>query len=107
MATKVSYNGCKFSQDNQNIPRYFHKKVLTCLSIFWVHSNMAYEKGAPMPLQVSFYFPAGLVEFTFLDADNLVIQMPQLTEAGLLYATDQFDAKVPVPFSPQLPSGRG
>lgn len=106
MATKVSFNGTVFYQNNYNIPPAPQRRIREYLEALWIHVCSLYQQGKAMPLEVSLDFPAGNVTVVYLDADDVKVQLPQLTKAGLVQAMQSICRKSGKPFSPQLPSHR-
>lgn len=106
MATKVSFNGTVFYQSNYNVPLPFQRKAEVFVEALWNHVCSLGQQGKALPLEVSLDFPAGNVTVVYLDADDVKVQLPQLTKAGLVQAMQSICRKSGKPFYPQLPSHR-
>ena len=106
MATKFSFSGKAFHQSNYNVPLPFQRKAEVFVEALWNHVCSLYQQGKALPLEVSLDFPAGNVTVAYLDADDVKVQLPQLTKAGLVQAMKSICRKSGKPFSPQLPSHR-
>ena len=106
MATKFSFSGKAFHQSNYNVPLPVQRRAEVFVEALWNHTCSLYQQGKAMPLEVSLDFPAGNVTVVYLDADDVKVQLPQLTKAGLVQAMQSICRKSGKPFSPQLPSHR-
>lgn len=106
MATKFSFSGKAFHQSNYNVPLPVQRRAEVFVEALWNHVCSLSQQGKAMPLEVSLDFPAGNVTVVYLDADDVKVQLPQLTKAGLVQAMQSICRKSGKPFSPQLPSHR-
>lgn len=106
MATKFSFSGKAFHQSNYNMPLPFQRKAEVFVEALWNHVCSLSQVGKAIPLEVSLDFPSGNVTVVYLDADDVKVQLPQLTKAGLVQAMQSICKRSGKPFSPQLPSNR-
>ena len=106
MATKFSFSGKAFRQSNYNVPLPVQRRAEVFVVALWIHVCSLYQQGKALPLDVSLDFPAGNVTVAYLDADDVKVQLPQLTKAGLVQAMQSIRRQSGKPFSPQLPSHR-
>lgn len=79
MATKFCISASRITCDNYNLPTPQQELCCRILKEFWSASNHLHFLGYAMPLQISLTFPSGEVQVTYMDADDVTLQLHALT----------------------------
>lgn len=98
MATKFCISQSRITCDNYNLPTPQQEVCCRILKEFWSASNRLHFLGYAMPLQISLTFPAGEVQVTYMDADDVTLQLHGLTVSAAKAALQMLWEKSPPPF---------
>lgn len=98
MATKFCISQRRITCDNYNLPTPQQEVCCRILKEFWSASNHLHFLGYAMPLQISLTFPSGEVQVTYMDADDVTLQLHGLTVPAAKAALQMLWQKSPPPF---------
>lgn len=98
MATKFCISQSRITCDNYNLPTPQQEVCCRILKEFWSAAARLHFLGYAMPLQISLTFPAGEVQVTYMDADDVTLQLHALTVAAAKAALQMLWQKSPPPF---------
>lgn len=98
MATKFCISQSRITCDNYNLPTPQQEVCCRILKEFWSASSRLHFLGYAMPLQISLTFPAGEVQVTYMDADDVTLQLHGLTVPAAKAALQMLWQKSPPPF---------
>lgn len=98
MATKFCISQSRITCDNYNLPTPQQEVCCRILKEFWSASNHLHFLGYAMPLQISLTFPSGEVQVTYMDADDVTLQLHGLTVPAAKAALQMLWQKSPPPF---------
>lgn len=98
MATKFCISQSRITCDNYNLPTPQQEVCCRILKEFWSASSRLHFLGYAMPLQISLTFPAGEVQVTYMDADDVTLQLHALTVPAAKAALQMLWQKSPPPF---------
>lgn len=98
MATKFCISAGRITCSNYNIPTPQQELCCRILKEFWSASNHLHYLGYAMPLQISLTFPAGEVQVTYMDADDVTLQLHELTVPAAKATLQSLWRETPPPF---------
>lgn len=98
MATKFCISQSRITCDNYNLPTPQQEVCCRILKEFWSAAARLHFLGYAMPLQISLTFPAGEVQVTYMDADDVTLQLHALTVDAAKAALQMLWQKSPPPF---------
>lgn len=98
MATKFCISQSRITCDNYNLPTPQQEVCCRILKEFWSASNHLHFLGYAMPLQISLTFPSGEVQVTYMDADDVTLQLHGLTVPAAKAALQMLWQKSPPSF---------
>lgn len=98
MATKFCISASRITCDNYNLPTPQQEVCCRILKEFWSASSRLHFLGYAMPLQISLTFPSGEVQVTYMDADDISLQLHGLTVPAAKAALQMLWQKSPPPF---------
>lgn len=98
MATKFCISASRITCDNYNLPTPQQELCCRILKEFWSASSHLHFLGYAMPLQISLTFPSGEVQVTYMDADDVSLQLHALTVSAAKATLQSLWQKSPPPF---------
>lgn len=98
MATKFCISQSRITCDNYNLPTPQQEVCCRILKEFWSAAARLHFLGYAMPLQISLTFPAGEVQVTYMDADDVTLQLHALTVSAAKAALQMLWQKSPPQF---------
>lgn len=98
MATKFCISASRITCDNYNLPTPQQEVCCRILKEFWSASSHLHFLGYAMPLQISLTFPSGEVQVTYMDADDITLQLHGLTVSAAKASLQSLWQKTPPPF---------
>lgn len=98
MATKFCISAGRITCSNYNIPTRQQELCCRILKEFWTASSHLHFLGYAMPLQISLTFPSGEVQVTYMDADDVTLQLHELTVPAAKATLQSLWQKSPPPF---------
>lgn len=98
MATKFCISQSRITCDNYNLPTPQQEACCRILKEFWSAAARLHFLGYAMPLQISLTFPSGEVQVTYMDADDITLQLHALTVPAAKATLQSLWQKSPPPF---------
>lgn len=98
MATKFCISAGRITCSNYNLPTPQQEVCCRILKEFWSASSHLHYLGYAMPLQISLTFPSGEMRVTYMDADDVTLQLHALTVPAAKAALQALWQKTPPPF---------
>lgn len=98
MATKFCISAGRITCSNYNLPTPQQEVCCRILKEFWRASSHLHYLGYAMPLQISLTFPSGEMRVTYMDADDVTLQLHALTVNAAKAAFQALWQKTPPPF---------
>lgn len=98
MATKFCISAGRITCSNYNLPTPQQEVCCRILKEFWRASSHLHYLGYAMPLQISLTFPSGEVRVTYMDADDITLQLHALTVSAAKATLQSLWQKTPSPF---------
>lgn len=98
MATKFCISESRITCSNYNLPTQQQEVCCRILKEFWSASSQLHYLGYAMPLQISLTFPSGEVQVTYMDADDVTLQLHGLTVSAAKAALQSLWQRTPPPF---------
>lgn len=98
MATKFCISQGRITCDNYNLPTPQQELCCRILKEFWSAAGHLHYLGYAMPLQISLTFPSGQVQVTYMDADDVTLQLHELTVFAAKATLQSLWQKSPPPF---------
>lgn len=98
MATKFCISAGRITCSNYNIPTRQQELCCSILKEFWSAAGHLHFLGYAMPLQISLTFPSGEVQVTYMDADDVTLQLHALTVSAAKATLQSLWQKTPPPF---------
>lgn len=98
MATKFCISAGRITCSNYNLHTPQQEVCCRILKEFWSASSHLHYLGYAMPLQISLTFPSGEVRVTYMDADDVTLQLHALTVPAAKAAFQALWQKTPPPF---------
>lgn len=98
MATKFCISADRITCSNYNLPTQQQEVCCRILVEFWNAASCLHYLGYAMPLQISLTFPSGEVQITYMDADDVTLQLHALTVSAAKATLQSLWQKSPPPF---------